>query len=59
MTIDNGLYIIIDYYPEIDGQPMICIIQINEESHKRTEAGRVKLPSYIQVDRDITDLEEF
>ena len=38
---------------------MICIIQINEESHKRTEAGRVKLPSYIQVESDITDLEEF
>ena len=38
---------------------MICIIQINEESHKRTDKGRVKLPSYIKVDRDITDLEEF
>ena len=59
VTIDNGLYIIIDYYPEVDGQPMICIIQINEESHKRTEAGRVKLPHYIQVDCDITDLKEF
>ena len=26
VTIDQGLYIIIDYYPEVDGQPMICII---------------------------------
>ena len=59
VTIDNGLYIIIDYYPEVEGQPMICIIQINEEEHKRSGAGRVKLPSYINVDRDITDLAEY
>ena len=59
VTFDHDLYIIIDYYPEVDGQPMICIIQINEEEHKRSGAGRVKLPSYIKVDRDITDLEEF
>ena len=26
VTIDQGLYIIIDYYPEVDGQPMVCII---------------------------------
>lgn len=59
VTIDGGLYLIIDYYPEVDGQPMICIVQINEEEHKRSGAGRVHLPSYINVDRDITDLAEF
>ena len=59
VTIDQGLYIIIDYYPEVDGQPMICIIQINEEEHKRSGAGRINLPPYLQVDRDITDVEGF
>ena len=59
VTIDQGLYIIIDYYPEIDGQPMICIIQINEEEHRRSGAGRINLPPYLHVDRDITDVEAF
>lgn len=35
VTIDKNLYIIIDYYPEVDSQPMICIIQINEEDQKQ------------------------
>ena len=26
VTIDKDLYIIIDYYPEVAGQPMICVI---------------------------------
>ena len=59
VTIDQGLYIIIDYYPEVDGQPMICIIQINEEEHRKSGAGRINLPPYLEVDKDITDVEAF
>ena len=50
---------IIDYYPEIEGQPVICIIQIDEEEHRLQGNLRIKLPSYLLVDRDITDLDEF
>ena len=55
VTIDAELYIIIDYYPEVDGQPMICIIQINEETHQKQGGGRIKLPDYIQIEKEITD----
>ena len=58
-TIDESLYMIIDYYPEIEGQPVICIIQIDEEEHKKQGNARIKLPSYLLIDRDITDLDEF
>ena len=57
-TIDEGIYMIIDYYPKVEGQPLVCIIQINEEELKN-QTKRVKLPSYLQIDRDITDVEEF
>ena len=50
---------IIDYYPDIEGQPVTCIVQINEQEHRQKGDARVKLPSYLTIDRDITDLEEF
>ena len=34
-SIDKGIYMVIDYYGEVDGQPLTCIIQINEEEHKK------------------------
>ena len=58
-TIDEGIYMIIDYFPEIDGQPMICIIQINEDAHKKAQGERIKLPGYLRIEKDITDLVEF
>ena len=58
-TLDDDLYIIIDYYPEIDGQPMICIIQINEENHQKAGGGRIKLPDYIQIEKEITDVPQY
>jgi hypothetical protein len=39
--IDNGIYVIIDYYMEIDGQPMIAIIQTKES------VSSIELPSFI------------
>ena len=38
---------------------MICIIQINEEEHRKSGAGRINLPPYLEVDRDITDVDAF
>jgi len=35
--MENGLYMIIDYYPKIEGQPMICIIQIDESKKAQEE----------------------
>ena len=38
---------------------MICIIQINEEEHRKSGAGRINLPPYLEIDKDITDVEGF
>ena len=29
-TMQDELYMVIDYYGKIEGQPMICIIQLDE-----------------------------
>jgi CYTH domain-containing protein len=51
--IDNGVYVIVDYYMEIDGQPMIAIIQVKEQ------VSNIDLPSFIQVHREITDERQY
>ena len=57
-TIDQGLYMIIDYYPKVDGKPVICIIQVNSEELKKT-GKRVHLPKYLDIERNITDMDQF
>lgn len=57
--IDANFYMIFDFYPEIEDQPLICVIQIDEEEHRKAGNLRLKLPNYLKIDRDITDLEEF
>lgn len=56
--MENGLYMIIDYYPAVEGQPMICIIQLDEGVLAENQK-RIQLPEYLVVDREITDLPEF
>lgn len=41
--IDNGVYIIVDYYFETDGQPMIGIITLKNNSNIKN----IDLPEYI------------
>jgi len=48
--IDNGVYIIVDYYFETDGQPMIGIIQV-----KQSNQQHIDLPKYIKTFREVTD----
>lgn len=48
--IDDGVYIIVDYFQETDGQPMLAIIQV-----KQSNQTKIDLPSYIKTFRDITD----
>ena len=55
--MENGLYMIIDYYPKVENQPMICVIQV-DEAQVSAEAS-IQLPAYLDVDREITDLPEF
>ena len=57
-TLENELYMIIDWYPKVEGQPMICIIQL-DETQLKDQNRRIQLPSYLEVDREITDLPEF
>lgn len=54
--IDANFYMIFDYYPQIEDQPLIVIIQIDEEEHRKQGDLRIKLPSYLNIERDITDL---
>lgn len=49
---------IFDYYEHVDGQPLTCIIQIDEEQHK-FNSKRVALPDYVDIAKDITDLDEY
>ena len=53
-TIDNGVYMIMDYYPKVDRQPVICIIQVNAEEMKKS-GKRVMLPKYLNIEKEITD----
>lgn len=55
-TIDRGLYMIIDYYPNVKNQPMICIIQINENVE---DPKRIQVPEYLSIEQEITDIDEF
>ena len=56
--MENGLYMIIDWYPKVQGQPMICIIQLDEAQMKES-SRRFQLPEYLEIEREITDLPEF
>ena len=57
-TIFEGLYMIVDWYEHVKGQPLTCVIQVNSNELRDTGA-RIKLPSYLQIEKDITDLEEY
>ena len=57
-TMDQCMYMIIDWYDQVDGQPLTCIVQVNQEE-LRNSGARIKLPSYLQIAKDISDLEEF
>jgi hypothetical protein len=57
-AIDNGLYMIFDYYQDIDGQPMTCIIQVDAFENEVKESA-VKLPDYLNIYKEITDQEEY
>lgn len=52
---DDGLYMIIDYYYQLDGEPMTCIIQVNKDIHQASQIGRIALPKYLHIFREITD----
>jgi len=58
-TIDEGLYIIFDYYEQVDGKPLICVIQVSREELETKGSNRIKTPDYLKIGADITDLEEF
>ena len=57
--IDHGMYFIIDYFENVIGKPLTCIIQVNTEELKKAEAGSLKLPSYLDFGEVITDKDEF
>ena len=56
--MQDELYMIIDYYPEVKDEPMICIIQL-DQNKMEDAAERIQLPDYLNVEREITDQPEF
>lgn len=49
---------IIDFYPEVKGQPMICILQLNE-TQLAEKNMRIQLPAYLEIQEEITDKPQF
>ena len=47
--INDGIYLIVNYFPEIDGAPMLGIIQV------KTQISSIELPPFIKVSREVTD----
>lgn len=45
---------LVDYFNQTDGQPMLGIIQVRKDSQKN-----IQLPSYIKVYREITDEKQY
>ena len=56
--MENGLYMIIDYYPNVENQPMICVVQL-DEANMAQDNRPIQLPDYLDVEKEITDLPEF
>jgi len=56
--IENGIYMVFDFYEKVDGQPLTCIIQIDESVQKESQK-RINLPKWINIYKDITDMEEY
>ena len=57
-TMQDGLYMVIDYFPGIEGQPMICIIQL-DEAKLAEMSKRIQLPEYLEIESEITDQPEY
>lgn len=57
-TMQDGLYMIIDYYPAVENQPMICILQLNE-TQLAEKNMRIQMPDYLEIEEEITDKPEF
>ena len=48
--IDDGVYIIVNYFPEKDGAPMLAVIQVRQGNQ-----SNIALPAYMKVYREVTD----
>ena len=57
-TMEGELYMIIDYYPEVKDQPVIVIVQIDQQKMIDTQK-RIQLPDYLIIEKEITDQPEF
>lgn len=49
---------IIDYYPEVKDQPVIVIVQIDQQKMIDTQK-RIQLPNYLVIEKEITDQPEY
>ena len=57
-TMEGELYMIIDYYPEVKDQPVIVIVQIDQQKMIDTQK-RIQLPDYLVIEKEITDQPEY
>jgi len=57
-TIFEGKYKIGDWYKHVKNETLTCVIQIDSNEFRDT-GSRIKLPSYLLLAKDITDLQEY
>lgn len=48
--MDKDVYIILDYFPEVDGAPLIGVVKVQKDN-----IDNINLPEYINIYRDVTD----
>ena len=51
IDMQTGLYLIVDYYYELEGAPLLGIMQVRKD----TRFTKAYLPDYIQVYADVSD----
>ena len=57
-TMMDGLYMIIDWYPYVQNQPLIVIFQLNE-TQLAEKNMRIQLPVYLEIEKEISDIPEY
>jgi len=58
-TMEKDIYMIIDYYPEVQDQPIIVILQIDQQLQLGQDKRPPQPPVYLKIDKEITDMAEY
>lgn len=59
---EDDVNIIIDYYPDVEDQPVLAVFLVNSElltSENDAVRRSVKLPDYLKIDREVTNVLDY